>query len=137
MDYAKALNIGRMRADTAAKALGRWTGIEAMSVCAVKPKYGDDPRRARDWKPVGEQSFKEIAQDDGAQGGGNYHLLIVDDEGTGKACSRKRFPLPEALRLMERLPLPVAVTGRRELSRRLEECELGTTAREHALQVEV
>ena len=136
MNYARALSLGRLRAETAAEALARWTGVEAMSACAVKPKRGDDSRRSGDWKPVGEQSFKEIARDDGAQGGGNYHLLIVDEDGTGKACSRKRFPLAEALELMDRLPLAVSRHGRQELCAKLEERELTVSARTYALLVD-
>lgn len=133
MDYARALNLGRVRAETAAEALGRWTGIEAMSVCALKPAYGGNPLKAGKWVAVGSASFKEIARDDGAQGGGNYHLLIVDEDGTGKACSRKRFPLAEALELMDRLPLPISRHGRQELCAKLEERELTVSARTHAL----
>jgi len=66
---------------------------------------------------------------------GRYHLLVVDEDGTAKACSRKRFPLVEALRLVERLPLPVAAGG--ELSQVLQEQDLREDAREHGLHVEV
>jgi hypothetical protein len=130
VDYKKALDVGRVRADVAAKALRRWTGVPSMAVCAVKP--GRDGER---WLPVGEQSFKEIARDDGFRGGGDYHLLVVDEDGTAKACSRKRFPLVEALRLVKRLPLPVVAGG--ELSQVLQEQDLREDAREHGLHVEV
>ena len=60
MDYGRAVEIGRGRAEEAAEAIRRWTGAEAMAVCAVKPA----PGRGR-WQPVGPQSLKEIARDDG------------------------------------------------------------------------
>jgi len=137
MKYGKALDIGRARAEQAAKALARWTGVAAYPVCAVKPAYGTDPLTARTWKPVGRESLKEIARDDGIRGGGRYHLLVVDERGKVKACSRDRFPPAEALRLVERLPLPVAMPGQGELWQRLQEEELRQDAREHGLHVEV
>ena len=132
MDYKKALDIGHERADQAAEAIRRWTGVKAMAVCAVQPGRGK-----RDWKPVGQQSWKEIAQDNGFRGGGNFHLLVIDEDGAVKACSKDRFPLGEVLRLANRLPLPVAMPGRGQLSQRLDEEDLRTDATEHALHVEV
>ena len=40
MDYKKSLDIGRARAEEAAEMIRRWTGIEIMAVCAVKPTPG-------------------------------------------------------------------------------------------------
>ena len=137
MKYGKALDIGRARAEQAAKALTRWTGAAAYPVCAVKPAYGTDPLTARTWKPVGRESLKEIARDDGTRGGGRYHLLVVDERGAVKACSRDRLPLAEALRLVERLPLRVTMPGQGELWRLLQEENLSEDAREHGLHVEV
>jgi len=137
MKYGKALDIGRARAEQAAKALARWTGVATYPVCAVKPAYGTDPLTARTWKPVGRESLKEIARDDGIRGGGRYHLLVVGERGTVKACSRDRFPLAEALRLMEQLPLQVAMPGQGELWRLLQEEDRREDAREHGLHVEV
>jgi len=137
MKYGKALDIGRARAEQAAKALTRWTGVAAYPVCAVKPAYGTDPLTARTWKPVGRQSLKEIARDDGIRGGGRYHLLVVDERGAVKACSRDRFPLAEALQLMERFPLQIAMPGQGELWRLLQEGDRREDAREHGLHVEV
>jgi hypothetical protein len=71
------------------------------------------------------------------RGDGRYHLLVVDERGAVKACSRDRFPLPEALRLVERLPLQVAMPGQGELWRLLQEEDLRKDAREHGLHVEV
>ena len=137
MDYGIALSIGRARAETAAEALGRWTGVEAMAVCAVKAGHEGHTDRTGDWEPVGERSFKEVARDDGFAGGGNYHLLVVDERGVAKACTRKRFPLDEVLKLAERLPLPVATQGRLELSMRLQEKEMTLAARDQALRVDL
>ena len=123
MDYRKALDIGHERANHAADALRRWTGVEALAICAVKPDSADDGR----WKPVGGRSFKEIARDDGFHGDGRYHLVIVDADGTAKACSRKRYDLAEVLRLAERLLLPVALPGKGELWRQTEEKCCGRT----------
>jgi len=137
MDYGKALDIGRARAEQAAEALTRWTGAAAYPVCAVKPAYGTDPLTARTWKPVGRESLKEIARDDGIRGGGRFHLLVLDERGAVKACSRDRFSPAEALRLVERLPFRVAMPGRGELWRLLQEGDLREDACEHGLHVEV
>lgn len=118
MDYKKALEIGHKRAEEAAEAIHRWTGVEALAVCAVKPDSTDER-----WRPVGKRSFKEIARDDGLRGDGRYHLLIVDENGTTKACTRKRYPLGEALRMADRLPIRVAMPGTGELWNELEKEE--------------
>jgi len=131
VDYKKALDIGRARAEVSAKALRRWTGVEAMVLCAVKVARW--PER---WMPVGEQSYKEIVRDNGFRGGGKYYLLVVDETGAVKACSKERFPLGEVLRLADRLPLRVAMRGEGELWKRLEEEGRRVDARERALCVE-
>ena len=130
MQYEKALDIGRLRARDAARALRRWTGVEAMALCAVKAAHW----RER-WLPVGEQSFKETALDEGYRHSGKYSLLVVDETGAVKACSRKLYPLAEVLRFAGRLPMPVMADG--ELSRLLQERDLREDVREHALHVEV
>lgn len=112
MDYQKALETGRVRAEQAAQAMQRWTGVKAIAVCAVKPAGGSDSRTIGDWQPVGRRNYKEIARDEGIYGRGNYHLLVVDESGTAKACSVERFALAKVLRLAERLALPMAVHGR-------------------------
>jgi len=101
-----------------------------MALCAVKAARW--PER---WLPVGEQSYKEIARDDGYRGGGDYALLVVDETGAVKACSRKLYPLAEVLRLADRLPLPVMADG--ELSKVLRERDTRDDVREDALHVEV
>jgi hypothetical protein len=115
MDYKLALDTGHKRAEQAAEALARWTGVQTYPLCAVQPAPGSDPRTKGNWEPVGQQSYKEIARDEGIYGKGNYHVLVVDENGTAKACSRKRFALADVLRLVERLPLPVAAAGWGEL----------------------
>jgi len=137
MDYEEALEVGLIRAKQAAEMLRRWTGARACEVCAVKPAWGDDPRRAENWRAVGQRSLKEIARDDGYRGGGNYHVLIVDEDGAIKAASCKRFPLDEALRLAERLPLAVWSAKDGELGHQLGEEDLRRMTRHHALHVEV
>ena len=137
MKYNKALRIGRARAEEAAGALQRWAGIKACPLCAVRPAVGTDPQTPGDWEPVGRQSLKEIARDDGMRGGGNYHLFIVDEKDAIKACSMERFPLGEVLRLAERLPCRVASPGEGELWKCLEEEDLRIDARHHALHVDV
>ena len=120
MKYEKALDIGRTRAEMAAEVIKRWTGIKAIAVCAVKYPYGQS-LGAGEWEPVGQQSYKEIARDDGMQGGGNYHLLVVDKAGTAKACSMERFPLEKVISLADRLPLIVAAPYKGELWKQLVE----------------
>ena len=122
MKYCEALKTGRRRAEEAAEAIRRWTGVPAIAVCAVKT----DPSE-KYWQPVGQQSWKEIASDDGLGGKDRYHLLIVDEGGAAKACSRKRYPLSEVMPLADRLPLPVAMLGQGELWRQLNHRELSTT----------
>ena len=132
MRYEQALKIGRARAEMAAEAIRRWTGVKATAVCAVKPALGSDPRTTGKWEPVGQRSYKEIARDDGMRGKGNYHLLIVDKSGTAKACTLKRFPLGEVLRLADRLPISVASPGEGELWKQLAEEDYRMYAVYHA-----
>lgn len=103
----------------------------------VKPACGADPGTTRAWVPVGQESWKEIARDEGIRDRGNYHLLIVDFNGTAKACSLERFPLGEVLRLVDRLPLRVAAPGEGELWKRLDEEDRRATTRFRALHVDV
>ena len=132
MKREKALGIGHERAEKAAETIRQATGVQAMAVTVIKPGSGRGG-----WQPVGKKSWKEIARDDGFVGGGRYHLLVVDEDGKAKACSKDRLSLEEALRLAEKLPLPVARTEWGELARLLEERDLGGNVREHALHVEV
>jgi hypothetical protein len=119
MKHEKALAIGIAHANVAAEAIQRWTGVKAIAVFAVKSVPGIGSRASESWEPVGTNSYKEIARDDGMRGGGNYHLLVVDDSGTAKACTLQRYPLAEVLKLAGRLPLAVASPGEGELWKRL------------------
>ena len=132
MEYKKALNTGHERADAAAEMIRRWAGVDAYAVCALRPG-----RNGRQAEPVGERSFKDIARDDGFHGNGQYHLVIVDEKGATKACTKDRFPLDRALRLAKRLPVGVAVAGWGELSSRIDERHVRGAARDHALHIEV
>ena len=131
MEYREALAIGRERAEDSAELIQRWTGVEAMALCAVRPG-----RTKGQWEPVGLQSLKEIALDGGYRHSGRYSLLVVDERGTVKACSRELFPLGEVLRLADRLPMRVAMPGTGELWQRLREEDERTNVRDHALRVE-
>ncbi len=115
MRYDKALKIGRQRAEDAVLALRSWTDITTSGVCAVKPAGQTQADCLGDWQPVGEKSWKDICRHSGALGGDTYHLLVVDERDSVKACSCKRFDLRTVLALSERLPLPVAEPGISEL----------------------
>ena len=92
MRHEKALDIGLARAEMAAEALRRWTGVRAIAVCAVQTVPETGLRAGESWEPVGPFSYKEIARDDGMTGGGNYHLLIVDENWTAKASCPSQWP---------------------------------------------
>lgn len=132
MEYEKALKMGRARAEQAAEIIRRWAGVKACAVCAVKAGPTTDPGQRGNWEPVGQRSYKEIARDDGMRGRGNYHLLIVDKGGTAKACTLKRFPLGEVLKLADRLPISVASPGEGELWKQLAEEDYRMYAVYHA-----
>ncbi len=131
------VDIGRARAESAARALRRWTGVRALAVCVLKPAYGYDSKKADVWIPVGELSFKEIARDDGYFGSGNYHLLIVDETGTAKASTWDRYPLEKVLQLAKRLPLPIAAPGTGELWMQLNNSCNPSSAPENAQRIDV
>ena len=59
MEYEQALIIGKRRRTDAAMALSDYVRERVTEVCAVKPSK-DSGLDARDWEPVGEESFKEI-----------------------------------------------------------------------------
>ncbi|MDP2897850.1 MAG: hypothetical protein Q8Q12_15050 [bacterium] len=132
MKYDEALTIGRRRAEEAAAAIQRWTGVRAFALFTVKPGW-----RKGSWKPVGRMSRKEICWDDGFRGGGGYYIAVVDGGGAVKACSKQLYPLGEALKLAERIPMGVACPGRGELWQRLDEEDARARAGERALHVEV
>ena len=59
MEYQQALIIGKRRRSDAALALSMYMQERATDICAVKPAKGQG-MDAKEWEPVGEQSFKEI-----------------------------------------------------------------------------
>jgi hypothetical protein len=78
----------------------------AVEVCAVKPAK-DAGLDARDWEPVGEDSFKEVCIRSGPTGGQEAYVLVVDGGGTAKACTQKAYALPIAVQIARGIPLPV------------------------------
>ena len=109
MDYEQALIIGKRRRTDAALALGTYVRERAMEVCAVKLAK-DAGLDARDWEPVGEENFKEICIRTSPAGDKEAFLLVVDADGTAKACTQRTYPLPIALQLAWAIPLPVCNT---------------------------
>jgi len=136
MDYKEALEIGQARARRAAEAIEKWTGAKACAVCAVKPAGDAGEEGPAEWEPVGENSWKEVACDEGFTGAGGYHLLVVDEDGVPKASTVDRFALPMVIALAEGLPMPVADPGHGELWRLMGQAEERRTARHWALHME-
>ena len=108
MEYEQALIIGKRRRADAAMALGGYVREKAMEVCAVKPSK-DSGLDARDWEPVGEESFKEICIRTVLTGDREAYLLVVDRDGTAKACTQRTYPLSIALQMAWAFPLPAYV----------------------------
>ena len=106
MDYEQALIIGKRRRTDAALALGTYVRERAMEVCAVKLAK-DAGLDARDWEPVGEENFKEICIRTSPAGDKEAFLLVVDADGTAKACTQRSYPWAIALQLAWAIPLPV------------------------------
>jgi hypothetical protein len=92
MQYEEALIIGKRRRTDAAMALAGYVRERVTEVCAVKPSK-DSGLDARDWEPVGEESFKEICIRTGLTGDKEAYLLVVDRDGTAKACTQRTYPL--------------------------------------------
>ena len=105
MEYEQALIIGKRRRADAAMALSGYIRERATEVCAVKPSKNSG-LDARDWEPVGEESFKEICVRTGLSGDREAYLLVVDDDGTAKACTQRTYPLSIALQMAWAFPLP-------------------------------
>ena len=106
MDYEQGLIIGKRRRSDAMMALSVYVREKAMEVCAVKPAK-DAGLDARNWEPVGEANFKEICIRTVPTGDREAYLVIVDNEGTAKACTQRTYPLPIALQMVCAIPLPV------------------------------
>jgi len=108
MEYEQALIIGKRRRADAAMALGGYVREKVTEVCAVKPSKNSG-LDARDWEPVGEESFKEICIRTGLTGDREAYLLVVDHDGTAKACTQRTYPLSLALQMAWAFPLPAYV----------------------------
>jgi len=109
----------------------RITSCKGFSVEGVQPDSVKGHCR-----PVSHESWKEIARNDGFRSGGRYHLVVVDDERTAKACRRESLPLEEVLGLVGRLPLPVAAPVWGQLWRALYEKNVRPKAGECVPHVE-
>jgi len=105
MEYEQALIIGKRRRADAAMALAGYVRERVTEVCAVKPSKNSG-LDARDWEPVGEESFKEVCIRTGLTGDREAYLLVVDRDGTAKALTQRTFPLPLALQMAQAIPLP-------------------------------
>ncbi|MCX5653802.1 MAG: hypothetical protein NTY65_04020 [Planctomycetota bacterium] len=64
---------------------------------------------ARDWEPVGEENYKELVVRRGLGDDREAYLVVVDADGTAKACTQKVYPLAIAMQLAWGLPLPTYV----------------------------
>lgn len=105
MEFEQAAIIGKRRRGDAAAALAGYVRERVSDLCAVKPSK-DAGLDARDWEPVGEESFKEISIRRGPTGDEEAHLLVVDRDGTAKALTQRTYPLPLALQMAQAIPLP-------------------------------
>ena len=105
MEYQQALIIGRRRRSEAALALSMYMQERATDVCAVKPAK-DQGMDAKEWEPVGEQSFKEICIRTSLSGDKEAYLVLTDADGTVKACSQRVYPMQIALQIAWTIPLP-------------------------------
>ena len=110
MDTAARVMDGKRRRADAAMALGGYVREKAMEVCAVKTSK-DSGLDARDWEPVGEENYKELVVRRGLGDEREAYLVVVDADGTAKACTQKVYPLAIALQLAWAWPLPT-YTGR-------------------------
>ena len=108
MEYEQALIIGKRRRADAAMALGGYVRERVTEICAVKPAKcaGLD---ARDWEPVGEENFKELVIRRSLGDEQEAYLVVVDGDGTAKACTQRTYPLSIALQMAWACPLPTYV----------------------------
>jgi hypothetical protein len=105
MEYEQALIIGKRRRADAAMALAGYVRERVTEICAVKPSK-DSGLDARDWEPVGEENFKELVTRRSLCDEREAYLVVVDADGTAKACTQKVYPLAIALQLAWAWPLP-------------------------------
>jgi len=123
MEYEQALIIGKRRRADAALALSTYVRERAGEVCAVKPSK-DSGLDARDWEPVGEENFKEICIRAGLTGDREAFLLVVDGNGSAKACSQRTYPMPIAMQMAWAIPLPVYAGRNGELIAEIHEAAM-------------
>jgi len=137
MRYDKVLEIGQGRAEEAAELIRRWTGIKVYALCVMNQVVSRrNPEKTVGWDPVGKRSWKEIIGRRGTDGQTMYNIAIVDEGGTPKTCSVDVFPRAKALRLADKLPVPVFAPGEGMLWKCLEDKELRNDSRYNALHVE-
>jgi len=105
MEFEQAAIIGKRRRADAAMALGGYVREKVTEVCAVKPSK-DSGLDARDWEPVGEENYKELVIRRSLCDDREAYLVVVDADGTAKACTQKVYPLAIALQLAWAWPLP-------------------------------
>ena len=106
MQYEEAVIIGKRRRADAAVALSGYIRERAMEVCAVKPAKGAS-LNSREFVPVGEENLKEVIFRRGPTGDMEAHVVVVDNDGTAKACTQRTYPTQIALQLAWSIPLPV------------------------------
>jgi len=106
MQYEEALIICKRRRTDAAMALAGYVRERVTEVCAVKPAK-DAGLDARAWEPVGEEIFREICIRIGPTGDEEAHVVVVDGDGTVKACTQRTYPLSLALQMAQAIPLPM------------------------------
>ena len=105
MEFEQAAIIGKRRRADSAMALGGYVREKAMEVCAVKPSK-DSGLDARDWEPVGEENYKELVVRRSLSDDREAYLVVVDADGTAKACTQRTYPLSIALQMAWAFPLP-------------------------------
>ncbi len=137
MRYERALEIGQARAEEAADLMRRWTGIKVYALCAVTEVVSRrNPEKDAGWEPVGQRSWKEIIGRRGTDGQTRYSIVILDEDGTPKACSADVFSRAKVLKLADKIPVAVFAPGEGTLWRCLEQKEMSLDSRYHALHVE-
>jgi len=139
MDYEKACRLGTLRAAAAAVYLERATGLKVDSVCAVRPlTAGLLPESDNDaWTPVGNGLFVDVAVFDHKDAARKALVLVVDREGTAKASTREFMSVEEALRVADRIALPVSAAKGSRLRELLESKDLAETVRASTLTMDI
>jgi hypothetical protein len=132
MEYEKALEIGRRRAEQAARLFESKIGMRGLAVCAVR----QIDETGTEWMPVGEASFLEVAVFDRKPSAQNTLFVIVDEDGCPKACSWEYLALDRALCLVRHRPLPVSPRWDSRLRTLLEAEDLAEQVRNSTLRID-